>query len=94
MPQGPVGTVAMPPAERARRHRARLKEFEHGSVPELADEAIAVMDQLWLAMLHSSVSVADSKPARDTITQSRDSVRGAAHSRAWPSAALAQTPIA
>ena len=78
-----IAAAAMPPAERTRRHRARLKESEQGSVPALADQAIAVMDQLWLAMLHSSVSVSDSQHARDTITQARDSVRGVAHSRAW-----------
>jgi hypothetical protein len=83
MPRASTGVVAMPTGERARRHRARLKELEQGSIRALADQASAVMDQLWLAMLHSSVSASDSQHARDTITQARDAVRGVAHSRAW-----------
>jgi hypothetical protein len=75
MPRKPIGVVAMTPAERARRYRARQRERPTVAVDQALETASAALAELWTALLHAG-PVNDTADLRSGVDAARDEVHG------------------
>jgi hypothetical protein len=71
MPRRPIGDAAMTPAERARRYRARRRASPTTIVEQALETATRALDELWTALLHVGVVVADTADLRDRVAAAR-----------------------